>query len=96
MFDYTVIITIECPICKKQHEVEVNEMAFYNWQMGVGTVQSLMPELSPTEREQLISHICPSCQKTIFGSDDDDDYDEAGDDINACMRDSLEFTGQGW
>ena len=54
-----------------------------------------MPTLSATEREQLISDICPACQANLFGEDLEEDEDE-GDDISACMRESLEFTGQWW
>ena len=89
-----VIITISCPFCGKQHDVHVDEGDYYSWQNGE-LIQSAMPYLSATEREQLISHICPSCQTSIFGEDPEDDKDE-GDDIDACMRESLEFTGQWW
>ena len=89
----SVIITIGCPICSKEHEVEVSEKAFYEWQNGA-LIQNAMPTLSATEREQLVSHMCPACQASIFGEDDAEE--EEGDDISACMRESLEFTGQWW
>ena len=89
----SVIITIECPFCGKEHSVEVSEKAFYEWQSGA-LIQSVMPTLSATEREQLISRMCPACQASIFGEDDAEE--DEGDDINACMRESLEFTGQWW
>jgi len=38
--------------------------------------QNAFPYLSATEREQLISHICPKCQDSIFGSDEDEFEDE--------------------
>ena len=89
----SVIVTIVCPICGNEHTVEVSEHALYQWQNGA-CIQNAMPTLSATEREQLISHICPSCQASIFGEDDTED--DEGDDIDACMRESLEFTGQWW
>ena len=90
----SVMITIVCPFCGKEHSVEVSESAFYEWQSGA-LIQSVMPTLSATEREQLISRICPACQASLFGEDPEEDEDE-GDDISACMRESLEFTGQWW
>jgi hypothetical protein len=46
--------------------VDVNETAYDNWQGGE-LIQNAMPDLTPTEREQLISHLCPACQVKIFG-----------------------------
>ena len=91
-FEDSVMVSIVCPICGKEHKVEVSEYAFYQWQDGA-CIQNVMPTLSATEREQLISRICPTCQASIFGEDPEE---EEGDDICACMRDSLEFTGQWW
>lgn len=93
-FADSVVVSMVCPFCGNEHTVEVSEYAFYQWEDGA-SIQTVMPTLSATEREQLISHICPSCQVSIFGEDEDAEEDE-GDDINACMRESLEFTGQWW
>lgn len=92
--DKIIMVSIICPFCGKEHNVEVSENAFYKWQNGT-LIQKAMPTLSATEREQLISHICPTCQDKLFGEDSEEDEDE-GDDISACMRESLEFTGQWW
>lgn len=64
MKDLTVIIG--CPFCRKEHRVKVNEDAYYRWQEGE-LIQNAMPDLSPAEREQLISNLCPECQEIIFG-----------------------------
>ena len=61
-----VIVEIYCPICGKAHYVEVNENAYWNWQDGM-LIQNAMPDLTHTEREQLISQLCPNCQKGVFG-----------------------------
>jgi len=89
-----VIVVMTCRFCGKEHVVRVNEKAFYEWQNGA-LIQNVMPELSATQREQLISEICPACQDNLFGKDPEEDEDE-GDDISACMHESLEFTGQWW
>jgi len=62
-----VIITNVCPFCGKEHDVRVSESAYYRWAFDGELIQYAMPELSATEREQLISQICPDCQKKIFG-----------------------------
>ena len=61
-----LVITLQCPFCGDYHDVAVNEIAYDNW-MGGELIQNAMPNLTPTEREQLISHLCPSCQKKVFG-----------------------------
>ena len=93
-FPDSVIISMNCCVCGKEHTVEVSEHAYYQWQSGA-CIQTVMSTLSATEREQLISHICPACQASIFGADDEEEEEE-DEDVNACMYDSLAFTGQWW
>ena len=59
-------IEIICPFCGAEHSVEVNLAQFEAWQSGE-LIQRAMPDLTPTEREQLISQICPKCQAEVFG-----------------------------
>lgn len=59
------IVKINCPFCGTIHCVEVNEKNYEAWINGE-LIQNAMPELSPTEREQLISNLCPKCQEDIF------------------------------
>lgn len=88
------IIAITCPFCGADHEVEVNFEEYVNWVAGE-LIQNAMPSLTPTEREQLISHICPKCQETIFGADeeeeceppDDCDYEVGFDPYSGCFTD---------
>ena len=61
-----IAIWIECPMCGKVHTVEVERADFLQWKKG-RLVQYAFPYLNSTEREQLISRLCPSCQKEIFG-----------------------------
>lgn len=61
-----LVVIIGCPFCRNEHRVKVNEDAYYRWQAGE-LIQNAMPDLSPTEREQLISGLCPECQEIIFG-----------------------------
>ena len=59
-------VEITCPFCGAEHAVEVNLAQFEAWQNGE-FIQKAMPDLTPTEREQLISNLCPKCQAEMFG-----------------------------
>lgn len=58
-------LEMECVFCGETHSVKVKASQFEAWQNGE-LIQNAMSDLSPTEREQLISHICPKCQITVF------------------------------
>lgn len=64
-------IEITCPFCGDTHFVEVAERDYNNWWNGE-LAQEAFPYLSATEREQLISQVCPKCQNDIFGGEDDE------------------------
>lgn len=59
-------VEITCPFCGANHAVEVNLAQFESWQNGE-LIQNAMPDLTFTEREQLISGLCPKCQAKAFG-----------------------------
>ena len=59
-------VEMTCPFCGAEHSVKVNLAGFKAWQ-NVELIQRAMPNLSATEREQLISRICPKCQAEVFG-----------------------------
>ena len=59
-------IAIVCSFCREVHVVEVNLAQYKAWQNGE-LIQNAMPDLTPTEREQLISGLCPKCQAKMFG-----------------------------
>lgn len=58
-------VEIICPFCGAEHSVEVYLAQFEDWQNGE-LIQKAMPDLTPTEREQLISRMCPKCQAEVF------------------------------
>lgn len=68
----TMMVTLEivCPFCGKLHFVEVLESELDAYNSGA-LAQVAFPNLSATEREQIISGICPKCQDSIFGGDDE-------------------------
>ena len=59
-------VPIICPFCGEDHAVEVDLAKFEAWQNGE-LIQNAIPDLTPTEREQLISGLCPKCQAKVFG-----------------------------
>ena len=59
-------VAMTCTFCGQFHLVEVDLEQFEAWKNGE-LIQKAMPDLTPTEREQLISQICPKCQEKIFG-----------------------------
>lgn len=72
---YDLILTMKCPFCGEEHGVRTTAKAYYAWQAGE-LIQNAMPFLNATAREQLISHICPRCQESMFGSEDEEDDPE--------------------
>jgi hypothetical protein len=70
-----VCVVTACPFCGHAHEVEVNEMDYWDWQDGE-LAQNAFPYLSADEREMLISGICPTCWDEMFGSGEEPDPDD--------------------
>lgn len=61
-----IILEMICPVCNTIHYVEVTEKEYVNYCAGE-LAQNAFPNLTPTEREQIISHLCPECQEKFFG-----------------------------
>ena len=69
-------LTIVCPFCGKVHSVLVREADYNRFVTGEYLVQDVFPYLNATEREALITGMCPACQSSIFGEEPDEDWDE--------------------
>ena len=61
-----VRVECECPFCRKISEVTISESSWHRWNLGE-LIQNAAPELSPAERELLISGICSECWNKMFG-----------------------------
>lgn len=59
-------LEMTCPFCGADHHVDCREEQ-YNAYCNGELAQVAFDDLNATEREQIISHICPSCQEKIFG-----------------------------
>ena len=54
-----------CPFCGQTHAIFVDLVDYFDWEDGI-PAQRAFPYLTATEREQIISGICPDCQEDIF------------------------------
>lgn len=81
-----------CPFCGKKTEIQIEEAQYFNWLSGA-MVQDAFPALSATDREVLLTGMCPKCQESIFGSGDeeDDDWEDADDFDSSCMNEEIGF-----
>lgn len=61
-----VVVCLHCPCCNKPHAVKVNKNDWLAYEEGA-LAQNVFPYLSPTEREQIISNMCPDCQVDFVG-----------------------------
>ena len=62
----TTVLSRQCPCCGATHKVYVSANSLKDYKNGA-LAQVAFPTLSPTEREQIISGLCPACQKSVFG-----------------------------
>lgn len=58
-------VEYECPFCRKQSSLEVDDDAYDRWQNGENVIKAF-PKLNAFEREFLITRVCYECQEKIF------------------------------
>ena len=61
-----VVLKMRCVFCSSEHHVCLTENQYDKWRFDDRPIQQILPELSDTAREQLISNICPECQEDLF------------------------------
>ena len=67
------IIRQMCAYCGKDHDVVIKKFEDYaRWKTLKLNCQDVFNYLSATEREQLISGLCPKCQEFFFEGDDNE------------------------
>ena len=59
---------ITCPMCGEIHTVTVDFKGWMRYAEGE-LIQNALPALTPAEREEIISGLCPACQDKIFGGE---------------------------
>ena len=71
----TLSVSVTCPFCLKGDHVLVPLEGFCEWKNGESVIQEAMPDLSPGEREQLMTGICAPCWDETFSDNEEDDED---------------------
>lgn len=69
-------LNIACRYCESDHEIEVDDVKYTSWKNGDGFIQDIMPELSPSDRELLISETCNECWSIMFALCEEDENGE--------------------
>lgn len=59
-------IKTQCPNCGKVHIFKVSDEQYRKYINGESYIQNIFSELTPGEREMLITGICPECWNKIF------------------------------
>ena len=62
------LVPVRCPECRRKGFLRVHAASYAAWAQGTLLVQAAFPELSPDEREALITGICSECWTRIFSS----------------------------
>lgn len=66
-------VGIECPHCHKVIELPIKEEELLAWNPNEQFVQEAFPELTPGQREMLLSGLCEECWNEIFSEEDEED-----------------------
>jgi len=57
-------VTCACPMCGDREVVQIPYHAFVMWQRGA-LIQDVMPDLSISKRERLMTGMCDDCWDTM-------------------------------
>lgn len=79
----TLYTTKKCQVCGKQSELQLDPTKVQRWEDGVH-VQNVWPEMSPEDRELLISGTHPHCWNQLMGPDPDEMSDTGGEYCHKC------------
>lgn len=58
-------INVPCVLCGVTNSIECSKDGYRKWQGGA-LVQDAFPELDASQRELLISGVCPTCWDNMF------------------------------
>lgn len=65
-----VELSVRCKSCSQIYNVTVEAADYIRYIKRAEVIQNIFHYLAPSVRELLISGICPSCWKKIFGAED--------------------------
>lgn len=63
----TISHSVRCRCCNGVSKLKLPASGFFKWQVEGALIQNAMPQLSPDERELLISGTCGTCFDKMFG-----------------------------
>jgi hypothetical protein len=69
---FDTVLEAKCRECGAKHVIFVKITDYIEWKNAAGFIQDLMPYLSDSERELLISSMCGSCFDRLFPVDNID------------------------
>ncbi len=61
VFVNPIPVDVRCTFCGETITILCPQEGYEKWKAGEGHIQNLMPELTPGERELLISRTCEPC-----------------------------------
>ena len=64
-----VTVSTVCPYCGQEHNIKCNVRGLIKWRMG-DYIQNALPDLTPAEREMLMTGICDECWNKYLTNDD--------------------------
>jgi len=68
--DHSMVdMDIECFKCKGHTTLTITEFQYERFRDNKELMQNIFPEMSPENRELLISRTCPKCWQTLFSSE---------------------------
>ncbi len=86
-------VTAKCPSCGLTMHLSVSESGWAEWESGA-LIQDALPELTPDQREMLLTGLCAACfdEATLHDDEGDDDLwnneeDDEPDDVSDFFSD---------
>lgn len=67
-------VSIRCPFCGQTQELRMTAdqyERYCKWKRGKGCIQNMLPDISASKREQLMTGICPTCWDSLFCEEDE-------------------------
>ena len=62
-----------CPKCGKKNYIEMSDEQYQKYTEGSDLIQRIFPEMSPAQKEILITGICEDCWNKLFPIDEDEE-----------------------
>lgn len=63
-----MVVTMTCPLCNRKvsKDLNITKNQVFRWLNNGELVQNVFPDLSPDDREFLMTGMCSNCQPEIF------------------------------